>query len=214
MKISERTISILKNFASINDSLLFLEGKVQQTIDANETIQCIASFDEEFPVSFGIYDLRTLLSNIAVLKEPDITFGKTSLLMTDGNIKIVYNYTSPRNIKSPEGGITLGEPDVKFTLTNQTFQKLVKIADLNGLTLLEVSGKNGLISLRGRDETDTSNLVDVDVDTYTGDDFEMTFNLENIKILPDDYEVSLYTGGIGVFENMSKTLKYYITIAA
>lgn len=212
MKLSERTISILKNFATINDSLLFVKGRVQQTVDEADAIQCVATLDEEFPIDFGIYDLRTLLANIAALKEPDIKFDKTSLTITDGTIRITYNYTNPRNIKSPSGSVDIENPDVVFILTNQTFQKLVKIADLNGLEYLSVRGRNGIINVQGGDGTDTSNKVDMDVDTYEGDDFNVVFTLENMKILPDDYEVGIYTSGLGVFENTSKTIKYYITL--
>lgn len=213
MQLSERTISILKNFATINDSLLFNAGSTQRTIDSADTIQCDATIDEEFPMSFGIYDLRTFLANIAALKNPDITFGPSFLTITDGTIKIDYFYASPKTIKSPsDGTINLGEPDLKFTLTNQAFQRLVKIADLNGLFLVKVIGKNGEIIMRATDNTDTSNVVDMKVDSYDGDDFEVTFAIDNLKLLPDDYVISLYIGALGIFENSSNTLKYYITL--
>ena len=213
MQLSERTISILKNFATINDSLLFSAGSVQRTIDSMDTIQCDAKLDEDFPISFGIYDLRTFLANVAALKNPDITFGPSYLTITDGTITIDYFYASPKTIKSPEeGSINLGSPDVKFTLTNQTFQRLIKIADLNGMPILQVIGKNGEIIMRATDKTDTSNKVDMKVDSFTGDDFSVTFTIDNLKLLPDDYEVSLYVDGLCIFENTGKTLKYYITL--
>lgn len=213
MQLSERTISILKNFATINDSLLFKAGNLQRTIDSLDTIQCDATIDEEFPQGFGIYDLRTFLANVAALKNPDITFGPSFLTITDGNITIDYFYASPKTIKSPsDGAINLGKPDVTFTLTNQTFQRLIKIADLNGMPILKVIGKGGEIIMRATDNTDTSNIVDMKVDSFTGDDFSVTFTIDNLKLLPDDYEVSLYVDGLCIFENVGKTLKYYITL--
>lgn len=213
MKLSDRTITILKNFATINDSLLFLPGKIQKTVNESDYIQCEAVLEEDFPTEFGIYDLRTFLSNVAALKDPDISFSSSYLTLSDGTFTIDYFYTSPRNIKSPEaGGIEVGEPDVKFTLTNQEFQRLVKLADMNGLPSLKITGKNGEIIMQARENTDSSNSVLMKIDTYEGEDFDVTFTLENLKLLPDDYEVSLYIDGLGVFENTSKTLKYFITL--
>lgn len=213
MQLSERTISILKNFATINDSLMFNAGSIQRTIDGMDTIQCDAVLEEDFPINFGIYDLRTFLANVAALKNPDITFGTSYLTITDGTITIDYFYASPKTIKSPaDGEINLGIPDVKFTLTNQTFQKLIKIADLNGMPILKVIGKDGEIIMRATDNTDTSNIVDMKVDSFTGDDFSVTFTIDNLKLLHDDYEVSLYVDGLCIFENVGKTLKYYITL--
>ena len=61
MKLSDKTIKLLKNFSSINQSILFKEGSKLRTISVMKNILAEATVDEEFPKDFGIYDLVQFL---------------------------------------------------------------------------------------------------------------------------------------------------------
>ena len=58
MKLSEHTISVLKNFASINQNLVIKEGSELQTMSAMKNIVSKATVEENFPKEFAIYDLN------------------------------------------------------------------------------------------------------------------------------------------------------------
>ena len=58
MKLSDKTLTILKNFAGINNSILVKEGTNLRTISVAKNIHAEATIEEDFPREFGIYDLN------------------------------------------------------------------------------------------------------------------------------------------------------------
>ena len=56
MKLSEKTVNLLKNFASINQSILFKRGDSLRTMSVMKNILAEAQIPEDFPRQFGIYD--------------------------------------------------------------------------------------------------------------------------------------------------------------
>ena len=54
MKLSDKTLSVLKNFSSINQSILFKEGNKLRTISVMKNILAEATINEEFSRDFGI----------------------------------------------------------------------------------------------------------------------------------------------------------------
>ena len=56
MKLSDKTLSLLKNFSNINQSILFKEGSSLRTISVMKNILAEAKITEEIPKDFGIYD--------------------------------------------------------------------------------------------------------------------------------------------------------------
>ena len=59
MKLSDKTLTILKNFAGINNSILVKEGTNLRTISVAKNILAEAEIKEEFPREFGICLLYT-----------------------------------------------------------------------------------------------------------------------------------------------------------
>ena len=58
MKLSNETLTVLKNFAGINQSILVRKGNKLRTISVMKNILAEAEITEEFPKDFGIYDLN------------------------------------------------------------------------------------------------------------------------------------------------------------
>ena len=214
MKLSENTLNILKNFASINSSLLVKSGNVQKTLNVDETVLAEAVITESLPKSCGIYDLPQFLANVTTLDQPELIFDDSYLVMDDGNIRLNYFYCSPSLITAPpDKTLKMDNPDVQFNLAQTAYQKLVRIAALNNLPTLTVAGKNGELSLKSHERgIDTSNSASVKLGEYTGADFEAPFKIENLKMIPDDYTVSINLAGFALFENKAQTLRYFIAL--
>jgi hypothetical protein len=49
MKFSDKTLTVLKNFASINPSLIFKPGQQLKTISPQKTVVAIATIDDVIP---------------------------------------------------------------------------------------------------------------------------------------------------------------------
>ena len=71
MKLSDKTLSLLKNFSTINQSILFKKGTKLSTISVMKNILAEATIEEELPKDFGIYDLNQFLNGIE-LHRPSI----------------------------------------------------------------------------------------------------------------------------------------------
>jgi hypothetical protein len=214
MKFSENTLAVLKNFASINSGAVLNSGKIQKTISPEKSILVEAVLEDEIPSQFGIYDLNQFLGNLTTLKNPEITFGKDRVTLDDGELSFDYHACSANLIITPpDKELVLKTVDVKFALPNATFQKLLKVATMNSLPNLSVIGKNGELRLKIHERTnDTSNHGSIKIGDYAGADFISTFKTENLKLLPDDYNVEVQNGAFAKFVNQSGNLTYFVAL--
>ena len=211
MKLSDKTIAVLKNFSQINTGVVLNAGSLQKTISADKSILAEAVLEDNIPSQFGIYDLPQFLGNVTTLENPDLIFDDKSVIMNDGQIKLTYYSCSPSLIQTPpDKKLEMKDKVVDFTLTNTIFQKLLRIASMNNLPMLTVVGKDGKLSLKTHENSDTSNIAQLDLADYDGKEFSATFKTEHLKMIPDDYNVQI--GPFAIFTNKNDTLKYYIAI--
>ena len=78
MKLSEKTVNLLKNFASINQSIAFKKGNTLRTMSVMKNILAEAEIEEEFPKDFAIYDLVQFLNGISLHDNAQIDFSNDS----------------------------------------------------------------------------------------------------------------------------------------
>ena len=214
MKLSENTLAVLKNFAAINSGVVLNSGKTQKTISPEKSILVEATIDDDIPTQFGIYDLNQFLGNLTTLRNPELTFNKDAVTLDDGELSFDYRACSANLIITPpEKELVLKSVDVKFSLPNDTLQKLIKVATMNSLPNLSVVGKNGQLLLKIHERAnDTSNTGTIKIGEYAGQDFTATFKTDNLKLLPNDYNVEIQKGAFAKFENASQSLKYFIAL--
>ena len=215
MKLNERTLTVLKNFAGINSGVVLRKGKIQKTMSPEQTILVEAHLEDDLPEVFGIYDLNQFLGNVTTLSSPDMVFTENSVIMNDGELSLNYYSCSTNLIISPPEGkdLVMKDADVTFDLSQATLQKMLKLAAMNNLPNISVIGKGGELRLQTHEvKNDTSNFASIKIDEYTGADFNVSFKTENLKLIPDDYEVQIKVGGFSSFTNKTKTLKYFIAM--
>lgn len=214
MKLSENTLSVLKNFSAINSGLVLQKGNVQKTISPEKSILVEAELEDAIPEQFGIYDLNQFLGNVTTLGNPDLAFDDKAVMMNDGDIAFNYYSCSPNLIVSPpDKELKLKQVDVSFTLTNAILSKLLKLASMNNLTHLSVVGKNGEIRLQTHEKAnDTSNYASFKLNDYDGEDFTASFKVDNIKLIAGDYDVEIQLGAFAKFVSKNAKIKYFIAL--
>ena len=203
MKLSEKTLNILKNFSSINQSILVKQGNQLRTISVAKNILAEAEIKEEFPRDFAIYDLNQFLNGLSLHQDPEMDFSPESYLsIREGKRRVKYFYADPNVIISPpEKAIQLPSKDVCFQLDSVTLEKLLKAAAVYQLPDLCAVGEAGVIKLVVRDKkNDTSNEFAIVVGE-TDKDFTFNFKVENIKIIPGAYEVIVSAKLLSEFTN-------------
>ena len=214
MKLSEKTLTLLKNFSNINQSILFKQGSSLRTISVMKNILAEATIDEDLPTDFGIYDLGQFLNGLALHTRPELDFQNEGYVyIKEGRMRSKYFFADPKVIVTPpEKEITLPSEDVSFTLSTDQLDKLLNSAGIYQLPDLTVVGRNGVVKIQVRDrKNDTSNDFAITVGE-TDESFEFNFKVENIKILPGTYDVVVSKKLLSRFTSQNYNLKYYIAL--
>ena len=214
MKLSDKTLTLLKNFSSINQSILFKKGSSLRTISVMKNILAEAVIDEDLPTDFGIYDLNQFLNGLSLHHQPELNFENTGhVVIREGKSRTKYFFADPNVIVTPpERELSLPSEDVTFELSTQQLDKLLKAAAVYQLTDMAVVGGEGVVKIIVHDKkNDTSNTYAVIVGE-TDKTFSFNFKVENIKILPGTYDVVVSKKLLSRFTCRDYDLKYFIAM--
>ena len=214
MKLSDKTLTLLKNFSSINQSILFKKGSSLKTISVMKNILAEATIEEDLPTDFGIYDLNQFLNGLGLHQNPDLDFeNEGHVVIREGRSRTKYFFADPAVIVTPpEKQITLVSEDVSFELSTSQLDKLLKAAAIYQLPDLAVVGGDGVVKIVVRDKkNDTSNDFSIVVGE-TDSTFSFNFKVENIKILPGTYDVVVSQKLLSRFTCRDYDLTYYIAL--
>jgi hypothetical protein len=214
MKLSDKTLSVLKNFSGINQSMLFKHGNKLRTISVMKNILAEATITEEFPKDFGIYDLNQFLNGLALHQSPELDFTNEGYaVIREGKMRSKYFFADPSVIITPpDKAITLPSEDVCFELSTEQMDKLLKAAAVYQLPDISAVGEAGVVKLVVRDKkNETSNDFSIVVGE-TDSEFTFNFKVENIKILPGTYEVVVSQKLLSRFQSKNHDLCYYIAL--
>ena len=217
MKLSQRTLTILTNFAKINPSIVINKGNTLSTISNPKTIVARAKVEENFEKDFAIYELNRLLSVVSFLQDPEITLAENQLVLSNGSNKVNYTYADRSTIRAipPSSDIPLKELTAEFTLLPEMFANADKGLRILGLPELAVIGEDGKLYLEALDTKNPSG------DTYkieageTNKTFKAVFKRENLEIISSiPYSIKIDRRGITHFSSKEFDLEYYIMLEA
>ena len=214
MKLSDNTLSVLKNFSSINQSILFKHGSKLRTISVMKNILAEATITEELPKDFGIYDLGQFLNGMGLHQSPELDFTNDSyVVIREGRMRSKFFFADPNVIVTPpDKSLELPSEDVTFELSTDQLDKLLKAAGIYQLPDLSVVGGEGVVKVLVRDKkNDTSNDFSIIVGE-TDSTFSFNFKVENIKILPGTYDVVVSQKLLSRFTSKNHDLTYYIAL--
>ena len=212
MKLSEQTVSILKNFSTINQNLVIKEGSEISTMSAMKNIVSKSEVEETFPVEFAIYDLNEFLSAMSLFTNPDLDFNDNFVVITEAgsNSKsLKYWYSEPSVVTTPSKEITMPSVDVEFPMNSGILSEVQKAAAVIGAPDMVLEDDE----LRVTDKkNDTANSYSTSLDTKSDDDasYKFWFKVENLKLLPGDYDVQVSEKRISHFQNKKTPIEYWI----
>ncbi len=217
MELSDNTLTVLKNFSSINQNLMVREGKTVKTISEARNVLATANVAEEFPKDFGVYDLNEFISVLGLVDQPRLTFQDEHVIVGDssGRSKVKYFFSPEETLTTPSKDIKMPEPDVKFELTADTLSKLKKAAAALGHTEFSMTASNGALSLSVVDnQNSTSNAFSIDVPATSIPDtaFNFVMSIANLKIIAGDYDVGISSKLISEFKHKELDVTYWIAL--
>ena len=215
MKVSEKTINLLRNYANINQSIEFREGNILKTVSPLNTILASVEVEEEFPRTFPIYELNRFLGTLALFQNPELDFTDNGVIISDDNHKATYRYCGSSSMfqTPPEKNITFPDAEVSFELSQDQFKKTVNAANTLGLPEIVVEGNASEIFLVVNDTANVSSDVFSTPVGKTNEIFRMIFKTENLnKIMEGAYDVSLSSKRISHFKREGDSLQYWIAL--
>ena len=217
MKLSEHTTSVLKNFASINQNLVIKEGKTISTMSAMKNIVAKAEVDEDFPREIAIYDLNEFLAALSLFTNPVLDFSENFVTITEegktGN-SLKYFYSDPSVVTTPSSEITMPETEVKFSLDSGDLSKVQRAASVIGSPdlVLEKNGTGSYLTVKDK-KNDTANNYSLDVDAEGNGEYNFFFKVDNLKLLPTNYDVNVSSKNISHFKSQAgNAVEYWIAL--
>ena len=215
MKVSEKTINLLRNYANINQSIEFREGNILKTVSPLNTILASVEVEEKFPRTFPIYELNRFLGTLALFQNPELDFTDNGVIISDDNHKATYRYCGSSSMfqTPPEKNITFPDAEVSFKLSQEQFKKTINAANTLGLPEVIVEGNGSDIQLVVSDTANTSSDIFSTPVGTTDKTFRMIFKTENLnKIMEGTYDVSLSSKRISHFKREGDSLQYWIAL--
>ena len=212
MQISNETIQVLKNFAMVNSNILIRKGKSLSTISTAKNIFAKADVAEDFPQEVAIYDLNSLLALLTLMENQNVEFGEKSLTIEKNGGKFEYFYSSPNVIvAAPDKSIDV-DNHYQFKLTAEEVNMITKAAAITGAPTISVSSKEKKVSLTvGDKKNDTANTYKASIGE-SENDFDCHMAVENFKIIPDAYTVTISKKKVFHFKHETKNIEYFIAM--
>ncbi len=221
MNLNNETVSVLKNFSTINQNLVIKSGSNISTMSAMKNIIASAKVKENFPVDFAIYDLNEFLAALSLFEKPDLDFHDDFVVITENGSKgkfLKYWYSDPSVVTSPTKEITMPECEVSFNLENNMLVNVQKAAAVIGapdMALEAMSVGKALLKVTDKkNSTANDYAVGVDVNNEDGKDlpYKFWFKVENLKLLSGSYNVAVSSKNISHFVNSNVDINYWIAL--
>jgi hypothetical protein len=215
MKLSARTIQILKSFAQINPSLIFTPGNELKTISPMKTMVAKATIAETISQQFAIWDLSKFLGVLSLFEDPDLEINDKFVTITSGKSKLDYVYCLPDMIVQPPKKMTDLSPDsVEKLLPSATLQSLMKAVGVLQLPDIAFVGKDGNFTIQALDtkpknpnDSTLSNSFAITVGE-TVKTFKMIVKAESLKIMNEEYTLKISPQGLCHFKGSD--VEYWI----
>lgn len=211
MKLSEQTLNVLKNFATINPSAVLKPGNELRTISPQKTVMAIAKVADEFPNAAVIYDMSRFLSIYSLYENPEIQFEDKFCTIVEGKRRTKYVFADiSMVIVPPEKAINIPSEDVNVTVEWNDLQSVIKAAAVLSLPEIAFVGENGTCYLRAVDSANpTTDSFGVELGSVDST-FQLIIKTENLKLMPQNYNVTLCSKGISRFEGTD--VQYFIAV--
>ena len=213
MFLSQETISILKNMSGINQSILIKEGRRLRSMSVMKNVLAESDILEEFDREVPIYDLSQFLNCLSLIPGGEVTLMDDYIKITDGTNSIDYRYADPTVITAPpDKELVLPSEDVCVTLTEDQIDRAKKSSAVLQIPDISLIGDGNQIYLTVRDKKNSgSNSYNIEVGE-TDKVFQFNMKVENLKIIPGDYDVVISSKNLSKFTNHARAITYFIAL--
>lgn len=215
MELSKETLALIKNFASINGSIVLKQGNKLATISEGKNVMAEASIAETLPMDFPIYDLGEFLNVISLFPTTNLDFSEKHVTVSDGGTsKIKYFAAGEGLVKAAPNTVKFPGEDVTFRLDASQLAMIQRTSSVLKASDVSIVGDGTNLKVLVSDKKNaTSNAYEVTIG-QTSEQFKANIKVENLKMLPNDYDVAISKKKISRFKHTASDLTYYVAIEA
>lgn len=213
MKLSKETVALIKNFAGINSNLLLKQGNKLATISAQKNVMADATTNETFP-DFAIYDLNEFLGAMSLFEDPELDFQDKYVSISQGNMKIKFFAADASVLVAPQKAITFPEAEIDFRMSAAMLNMIHKTASVLRAADVSIVGDGSKITAVVGDKKNASGNSFSEPVGDTDKTFKVNLKVENLKMLPGDYDISISSKKISRFKSPNSDLVYYVAVEA
>lgn len=213
--LSQTTLNILKNFATINNGIIIKKGNTLRTISNAENILAAANVEESFPQTFAIYDLNQFLAGLSLFDSPSLVFDNDDYVtIKDGRSRVKYYFSDPEiTLKTaPDKSVKYPGSDIQFTLSASDIAAIQKATGIYKLPDLNISSDEDIVLSVRDNEVSTSNTYDIIVPGTFEGSHSLDLKVENIRLLQGDYRVGVSKHYISEWKHLNLDVTYYIAL--
>lgn len=213
--LSQNTLNILKNFATINNGIIIKKGNTLRTISNAENILAAANVEESFPQTFAIYDLNQFIAGLSLFDNPSLVFDNNDYVtIKDGRSRVKYYFSDPEiTLKTaPDKSVKYPGSDIQFTLSASDIAAIQKATGIYKLPDLNISSDEEIVLSVRDNEITTSNTYDIIVPGTFEGSHSLDLKVENIRLLQGDYQVGVSKHHISKWKHLTLDLTYYIAL--
>ena len=200
MRLSDTTTKVLKNFASINPSILLNEGQTIRTISPQKNVLAQAVTDEPITDSMCLYDINQFLNIAESIDDCVINVNSSKAILSNpqNTQNSTVFFADPSVIVTPpEKNINVKNEQFTFNLSDKELVKILRMASLcNAEELILQQRNDGTVLCKVTNTANpTSNdfsLV-VEATNSTGEtELPATLEVTKLNFIKDTYEVHVY----------------------
>ena len=212
MKISKETVSTLKTLSAVNTNLLLKPGSKIATISPQKNVVAEVNVAETFPETFGIYDLGEFLGVLSLFTDADVEFSEKHVTIREGSSSIKYFAADPSILVVPTKPLNFPAAEVEFRLPATTLAMAIKTAGVLRSPDVSFEGDGTTVRMSIADlKNPSANSFSMTVGE-SAVVFKSNLRVENLKMMPGDYDVALTSKKISRFKNATKGAVFYVAL--
>lgn len=223
MKLSQKTIDVIKNFSTINQGMLFKTGSQLKTVSPQKNILAVANIEDSVANEFAIYDLNQFLSILSLSSDNEFEVEEDNISIKNkiesangesADISVIFRSASKNMIVSPpDKEIQFPDPEVHLNISSNVINTVFRTASILQSPHIGISSDGVDVYLSALDITGAkSHLCKIKFAQGNGDVYNMTFKIESLKLFPGDYELHISSAGVSHWKNKTSDVQYWITV--
>ena len=215
MKFTQKTIEVIKNFSTINQGMLFKQGKVLKTVSPQKNVMALAHIEDEITNEFSVYDLNNFLTVLSLTDGSDFDFDDEHVVLNSkqGRAVLNYRFTAQNMIVTPpEKDIVFPEAEIKLTIEKEDLEWIFKTCSVLGTPNIGIYSDGKDVFTTAFDASGaSSHNTNVKVASGNGDVYNIHFKIDSLKLILGNYDVEISSKGVSHWKNKEANIEYWIT---